>query len=327
MRCTVIAEYHDKPAEGINVVSKTLIDDLRAAGHSVQVVAPGDILRRLPTLIFDRAPVTVFTHGPGVRTVVVSRILRALSPTRIIWVATRPDLANCPSWLKGGRSAHAVICNRPRSDLAEVARGAKMIRQIIGIAPERMASGEGGAALWPGLRRPGVPLAVHVGHLRRNRGLEQMIAIKRLLGDRIDLVVQASPYFEAAPGLVEELTAAGVHVVREFVPTIAEVYRSADLYLFPAPPEQEGAIELPLSVLEAMACGTPVISTDFGALPEALADEPGVIFARSTDFVAAVASWVETPPQTRARPAGLPERLNAHRLADVVRDQMESLTE
>ena len=96
MRFTIVAEYHERPAEGINVVSKTLIDDLRAAGHEVRVFPPADILRRLHRLLLDRASVVVFTHGPGVRTVLVSRILRALSSRRILWVATRPDVLRCP---------------------------------------------------------------------------------------------------------------------------------------------------------------------------------------------------------------------------------------
>lgn len=323
MRFTVVAEYQESPAEGINVVSKTLIDDLRKAGHAVKVISPTSILTRLPELIMDRAQVTVFTHGPGPRTVLVSRILRALSSTRIVWVATRPDLADCPRWLRGGRSAHAVICNRPRADLASVARDAVIVQQVIGIAPERMA-GTLASPMWPEIRRAGVPMVVHVGHLRRNRGLEQLIAVKHLLGDRVEIVMQASPYFEPASGLTEELTAAGIHVMRAFVPAIANVYGSADLYLFPAPPDQEGAIELPLSVLEAMACKTPVISTPFGALPEVLAGEPGVTFARSSGFAAAVAAWVDCPAEARLRPLGLPERLNAHRLADRIQEEMRA---
>jgi glycosyltransferase involved in cell wall biosynthesis len=316
MRMTVVAEYRDKPAEGINVVSKTLIDGLRARGHEVAVIPPASVLSRLPRLLLKPAPVTIFTHGPGPRTVLVSRILRSLSRTRILWVATRPDLGACPRWLRGGRSAHAILCNRPRADLAGVARDAHLVTQPIGIAPERLAGG-GQAPIWAGRRRDGVPIAVHVGHLRRSRGLDRLCEIKALIGDRINIVVVASPYFDPDPGLMEELLAAGVHVDRGFVPAIADVYRAADLYLFTPPPEIEGAIELPLGVLEAIACGLPVISTPFGALPEALAGTDGVEFAPSEDFAQAVVRWVDRRA-ANPRPAGLPDHLNAHRITERV---------
>lgn len=319
MRCTVIAEYHANPAEGINVVSKTLIDDLRAKGHAVQIIDPAKLLGQLPKIIAWRADMVIFTHGPGVRTVFASRILRLVSRSKITWVATRPDVAKTPSWLKGKCTAHAVVCNRPRKDLQELAPDARIVPQVIGIAPERMVCSEH-TPMWQELRREGVPLAVHVGHLRRNRGLEQMVEIKKILGDRIDIVVQASPYFEPVQSLLDELNAAGVHVVREFVPEIARVYHSADLYIFPAPPDLEGAIELPLSVLEAMACQTPVISTNFGALHEVLNTEPGVTFADSAELAQKVADWVNTPKADRICPSGLPDRLNAHRIADRIEE-------
>ncbi|WP_323006237.1 glycosyltransferase [Pseudorhodobacter sp.] len=313
-RITVVAEYHDAPAEGINVVSKTLIDDLRAAGREVRVVPPASLLRRLPSLLFDRAGLTVFTHGPGVRTVLVSRILRLLSSTHIVWIATRPDISKCPGWLKGWRTAHTLICNRARKDLAAVAQGAEVIEQPIGIAPERLVSS--GERRWPELRARGVPIAVHVGHLRRTRGLDRLIEVKARLGDQIEIVVVASPYFEPELEITQKLKAAGVHIDRGFIAAIADVYLSADLYLFPPPPHSEGAIELPLSVLEAVACGLPVVSTAFGALPRALNGVAGVHFVDGSLFADTaekiiVAGLVD-------RPQGLPPSLNAHRLAERV---------
>lgn len=278
------------------------------------------MLQNLPRLVLQPTALTVFTHGPGVRTVLACALLRCLSRSRLVWVATRPDLTKLPAWLKGRRTAHAVICNRPRPDLQAAAADARIIAQPIGISPERMAGEQGGK--WPHLAAHGVPIAVHVGHLRRSRGLERLCEIKAILGDKIEIVVVASPYFEPAPGLMEELTAAGVHVDRGLVPKIAEVYRSADLYLFPAPPESEGAIELPLSVLEAMACRVPVISTPFGALPEAVAGAAGVRFATSENFAAAVADWF-VHRSDPAQPEGLPPHLDAHRLADRIQELCE----
>ncbi len=317
MTLTVVAEYQKEPSEGINVVSKTLIDDLRSAGQEVRVIAPEKIMRALPNLVASPSALTVFTHGPGIRTIAASRLLRLFGRTGIVWVATRPDIASCPSWLKGWRSAHHVICNRKRQDLMTVAPDTNFIEQPIGIAPERLLS-ESGEQLWPELRARGVPLAVHIGHLRRNRGLDRLIKVKELLGDRIEIAVLASPRFPPEPGIREALAEADIHVASTFVANISDVYHSSDLYLFPTSPEQEGAIELPLSVLEAIACNKPVVTTEFGALPKALAGVRGVKFAECEAFPDAVAELVNGG--ITAVPDGLPENLNAHRLAEIILD-------
>ena len=314
---TLVAEDHATPAEGINVVSRTLIDDLRARGAALRIIPPARLLPNLPRMIAQPSDLTVFTHGPGVRTVLASAMLRRLSRSHLVWVATRPDLAQVPRWLRARLTAHTIICNRPRAELASVAPDARVIIQPIGIAPERLAGGVSGK--WPVLAAKGVPVAVHVGHLRRSRGLERLSEVKARLGDRIEIVVVASPYFDPDPQVVQELTAAGVHIDRGFVAQMADVYHSADLYLFPAPPEGAGAIELPLSVLEALACSCPVITTRFGALPDALNRVQGVRFADCADFAAAVADWIDAPARLPA-PSGLPAQLNAHRLADWIID-------
>jgi thymidylate kinase len=65
------------------------------------------------------------------------------------------------------------------------------------------------------------------------------------------------------------------------------VYRAADVYLFPV--AHPGAcITLPLSVLEALACGTQVVATRFGALTEFYDVSHGVTFSNANGLVEAV---------------------------------------
>ena len=104
---------------------------------------------------------------------------------------------------------------------------------------------------------------LHVGHLNRGRNVQALLPLQRP-GNQVVVVGSAStPQDE---GLVQELIQAGVKVVGEFVSDIVEVYQMADCYVFPVS-GKTSAIDLPLSVLEAMACDLPVVSTRFGGLP------------------------------------------------------------
>jgi len=55
---------------------------------------------------------------------------------------------------------------------------------------------------------------------------------------------------------------------RQYVENIAEYYAASDLYLFTVEEKDKGAITLPLSVLEAVYIGVPVLTTRYGALDE-----------------------------------------------------------
>lgn len=313
----LVAEYQPHPSEGIQVISKTLVDGLRSEGHQVLVVQP----RRMPfwllPLVLTRPRLFVFTHGPGTGVVLWSIILRRLTRARIVWVATRPDLGNVPAPLVGRHTAHVVIGNSRRPELDRCAPRARFHQQFIGIDPQRLATGSSDVAPWNELRS-GLPTALHVGHLRRNRGLDLLIEAKRSIGDQAQIIVLGSPTFKADPEVVQALSAAGVIVRREYVSNLAALYKAVDLYLFPVRNEAAGAIDLPLGVLEAVACGTPVVSTPFGSLPEALGDTPGVRFVDPDRYADAVASTLLASQLERESPEGLPENLHAREVIAAV---------
>ena len=107
-------------------------------------------------------------------------------------------------------------------------------------------------------------------------------------------------------GIMDRLTGAGCHVITRQVEHIETYYQLADCYVFPVPPDHlTASIEIPLSVLEAMATNLPVITTRFGAIPRIFSDSGnGLILIDSTDLLSGYIQALERSKEeicTRAR--------------------------
>ncbi len=323
-KLAVVAEHRLNPTEGFRVVAGALTEGLRRAGHRIDLVEPKQLRGAMARWLVNPPDAVIFAHGPGRGTVVASALIRRLMKTKVIWIATRPDLAGLPSWLQSRRTAHGVICNRVRDDLQSVAIDAEFVQQYIGIAPARVAAGGDSAHPWPDLAAEGRLVVLHVGHLRSNRGLEVLARAKRELPDKIDVVVQSSPTFEPDPEVVDDLRSSGVLIRHGYQADLGSLYRSADLYAFPTRPGSGGAIDLPLGVLEALASGTPVLSTPFGALEAALSETRGVIFARQEKFVDVLRRLTDGSERLQ-RPYSFPERLDVARTVEASQSLLEAL--
>ena len=82
---------------------------------------------------------------------------------------------------------------------------------------------------------------------------------------------------EVDPAWRDRLRMAGIIVIDEYTDDIHELYQACDLYLFPVS-SNLGALEFPLSVIEAAACNLPTLTTRFGALPDILKESPGFTY-------------------------------------------------
>jgi glycosyltransferase involved in cell wall biosynthesis len=159
---------------------------------------------------------------------------------------------------------------------------------------------------------------LHVGHLRPGRNLE-LLGRLAASGARLGLVTSSSTI--ADPRVREMLESSSIHLLNEFVDDIANAYRVADGYAFPTISETD-AIEIPLSVLEAMATNLPVVSMAFGGLPDILSPGGGLYLCETEEeFVSSAGRMLELE-KVETREQVLP--LSWKHVAESIMSQIEA---
>jgi glycosyltransferase involved in cell wall biosynthesis len=125
-------------------------------------------------------------------------------------------------------------------------------------------------------------VVLHLASLRRKRNLD---IFKRIQAEEgIQVVIIGREREAADKRLTDELREAGCLVWVRHFSRIEQVYQMSDCYVFPTI-HKKACIETPLSVLEAMACNLPVVSTRFGALPTVFNEGSGLFFAEKAEDI------------------------------------------
>jgi glycosyltransferase involved in cell wall biosynthesis len=123
-------------------------------------------------------------------------------------------------------------------------------------------------------------VVLHVGHINPNRNIELLKSVAGI-GD-IKVVMVGSTSTPQNQDMMQNMRRSGVMVMTEYIPHIEEIYQLADAYLFPVVSDN-AAIGVPLSVLEAMSCNLPIITTRFGGLPIMFREDAGFFYFDQAD--------------------------------------------
>ena len=251
----------------------------------------------LRTLRKNRVRVVVYvpTQSATLGSLVRSTVLRLLVGVKVVLLALQArDLRKVPPVLATYLRPDLVLTPSPSMLRAAERCGLKAAEVPLGVDLDRFQPVSPGRKLE--LREKYAlpaqhPIVLHVGHASRRRGLDW---ITRLSPDIVRIVVIGRS-LGLDQHVVEVLRGSGIRVFDRYMPEIHELYQLADVYAFPVRHEQ-AAIAAPLSVLEAMACNLPVVSTSYGALPQMLVEGTGLFFTEDElHFRAGVAAALDMP--------------------------------
>ena len=173
----------------------------------------------------------------------------------------------------------------------------------------------------PAPRRGGVPTVLFVGGRWEAKGGPQLLAaLGPRLGRDVELHVVTPEETPIGEGVV-------VHRLNRSDPALLDLMQQASVLCLPTLGDSN-----PWVLLEAMACGTPVVSTQVGAIPELLDGGRAGLLVPAGDVAAlrAAVTAVLDDRQLAARlsAAGLAtvsERYDAHRQGAVLADLLEGL--
>lgn len=282
MKILILADTGGPADEGARNVSRAIVAGAKHKHDVLTMPAPAagkqlaEIRRFSPQIVHS-------IHGPSQRTFTMMAALHMVIPRAVLLVSlSQPgsDLSRIRLLLRALRFIR-LLSQDLISECFFSQLGFSVYPLPNGVDTERFCPVN---PVLPGAlqtkRVPGRPVLMHIGHLKPNRGLEVLAQLSGYHGWQV--LVVGSPAMPAAPETMAMLQAAGCIVLREFIQDLPGLYSAVHAYAFPVS-DPMGAIDMPLSVLEAMACNRPVISTPFKALPRFLPEGDGLYYFNSLD--------------------------------------------
>lgn len=123
-------------------------------------------------------------------------------------------------------------------------------------------------------------IILHLASLKNERNLDIFKKLQKQKGSKVIIIGRENENINKQ--VISGLQETGCTVWIKHFSNIEEIYNLSDCYVFPTI-NKKACIEMPLSVLEAMSCNLPVVTTKFGALPRIFRDGDGLFFVEKEE--------------------------------------------
>ena len=291
----------DHTDEGANQTAKNLVQQLKSRDPGTTVITYGshsrlsDLHLKLNPLFLDRQLLqllrrsreTVFyipfssnTRGGILRTFLLSWLTGC--PIRVLFTQRWP-MDSLSKWLLRRSEATVLSLSAESHQVFHSIVGSRSVRLKAGVDTHRFSpvSTEEKASLREkyGIG-PEDKVLLHVGHLKEGRNIRQLLKIDPQW--HILLAVSATIRDAGSEALRQALEIRpNITILDSYISDIQQLYQLADVYFFPVV-QPGNCIDAPLSVLEAAACGIPVVTTPYGEIQQFLGHE-GFYFIEDFD--------------------------------------------
>ena len=302
MRILILSNINRMLDEGQRNVAIRIATELSKRHDVNHVNAKESVLSRnfwRETKQFQPDIIHIFLR-PCMKTLILSKTLKTICPNaKMIISALQPPLK--PNIIKFSIPDLVLAISRETKELF-TKYGCRTMFLRCGVDTEKFVPVNGGRKIF--LRKKyGINeskfVVLHVGSLTEGRNLLPMIEIQNENDNQVLIVSNIT--FPQNQKTYIDLKESGCIVYHEYFENIVEIYQLADCYLFPTL-NPSNCIELPLSILEAMSCNLPVVTTKFRAVPEFFDEGNGLFFIdKKMDFlqVINIIKKKEIPIKTR----------------------------
>ncbi|HED00783.1 MAG TPA: glycosyltransferase [Proteobacteria bacterium] len=255
-----------------------------------------------------------YVHGPSFRSFLFAKFLSYYCrDAKIIVSAMRPYL---PHIIR-----HIIPLVKPDLVLTQSSGTEEMFKHL-GIRTEFLPSGVDIEKFAPITKENEINLRkkyglkeekfiiLHIGSLKEGRNIELLNVLQST--DNLVLILGSTSTGKDKK-LYQKLKESGCILWLTFMNSIEEIYALADCYFFPTVERHDylgrsiaDSIEMPLTVLEAMASNLPVITTKFGALPKVFEQGDGLFFVENVVDISNSLTEIKKGVEVRTREKVLP---------------------